>query len=158
MAATDGSPVERRHCHGRNRDGEACRAAPVTGSDHCRAHDPQLPAATRFGTPEQAAQAARGVERRAPGVMELLHKRVEERAEEVLAPYFEALASADNLEQRMKAADRLLDRVFGRPRQSTELQGSLSLEERRLEQEIETEVEALVAARKRGGVERGYVG
>ena len=138
---------ERRCCQATNRSYQPCRAAPLTGSNDCRAHDPQLPADTRFGSSEQATQAAVGVERRTPGVMELMRKQVEARAEEVLAPYSEALREGDNLEQRMKAADRLLDRVFGRPRQSTELQGSLSADERRLESDIDAEIDALLEAR-----------
>ncbi|MBA3509956.1 MAG: hypothetical protein H0T19_07685, partial [Thermoleophilaceae bacterium] len=47
-------------------------------------------------------------------------RRVEAEAEAILAPYFEALAQGEGVEQRMRAAERLLDRVFGRPKQSTQ--------------------------------------
>lgn len=81
--------------------------------------------------------------------MERLRERVEAEAEAVLAPYFEALAEGEDVEQRMRAADRLLDRVFGRPKQSAELSGALSIDEHRLEAELEAELEALMAARER---------
>jgi hypothetical protein len=82
-------------------------------------------------------------------VIELLRERVEAEAEAILAPYFEALARGEGVEQRMRAAERLLDRVFGRPKQSAELSGTLSIDERRLEAEVEEEFAALVAARER---------
>ena len=138
-----------RRCQGTNRTGDSCRARPLRGSGYCSAHDPQLPAATRFGSPEQAAQAATGVERRAPTVTERMRERVEREAEAILAPYFEALSEGEDVEQRMRAAERLLDRVFGRPKQSAELSGALSIDERALEGEIESELEGLLAARVR---------
>ena len=49
-----------------------------------------------------------------------MRERVEAEAEAILAPYFEALAEGQDIEQRMRAAERLLDRVFGRPKQSTQ--------------------------------------
>ena len=82
-------------------------------------------------------------------MIELLRERVEAEAEAILAPYFEALARGEGVEQRMRAAERLLDRVFGRPKQSAELSGALSIDERALEGEIESELEGLLAARAR---------
>ena len=61
----------------------------------------------------------------------------------------DAQAQGEGVEQRMRAAERLLDRVFGRPKQSAELSGTLSIDERRLEAEVEEELAALVAARER---------
>ena len=78
-----------------------------------------------------------------------MRERVEAEAEAVLAPYFEALAQGEGVEQRMRAAERLLDRVFGRPKQSAELSGTLSIDEHRLEAEVEEEFAALVAVRER---------
>jgi hypothetical protein len=115
----------------------------------CSAHDPKLPAAIRFGSSEQAAGAATGVDRRTPSVTEQMRERVEAEAEAVLAPYFEALAQGEGVEQRMRAAERLLDRVFGRPKQSAELSGTLSIDEHRLKAEVEEEFAALVAVRER---------
>ena len=144
-----------RRCQGTNRAGDPCRAAPLTGSQWCSAHDPQLPAAARFGSPEQATEAATGVQRRTPSVTEKLRERVEQEADAILAVYFEALAEGQDIEQRMRAAERLLDRVFGRPKQSAELTGTLSLDERTLERELEQELEALMAARQRNELAAG---
>ncbi len=138
-----------RRCHATNRAGDPCAANPLRDGQFCSAHDPHLSADARFGSSEQAAQAATGVRRRPPSVIELLRERVEAEAEAILAPYFEALARGEGVEQRMRAAERLLDRVFGRPKQSAELSGSLSIDERRLEAEVEEEFAALVAARER---------
>ena len=112
-----------RHCEGTNRAGQPCRAAPLRDGRWCSAHEPELPAAIRFGSSEQAAAAATGVDRHNPSVTERMRERVEAEAEAILAPYFEALAAEEDLEQRMRAAERLLDRVFGRPKQSTQLGG-----------------------------------
>ena len=109
-----------RHCEGTNRAGQPCRAAPLRDGQWCSAHEPKLPAAIRFGSSEQAAGAATGVDRRTPSVTEQMRERVEAEAEAILAPYFEALAEGQDIEQRMRAAERLLDRVFGRPKQSTQ--------------------------------------
>ena len=80
-----------------------------------------------------------------------MRRRVEDRAEEVLTPYFDALAHGEDVEQRMRAAERLLDRVYGRPKQSAELSGGLSVDDqRRLDEEIEQEIEKLLEARARG--------
>ena len=103
----------------------------------------------------QAAEAATGVERRTPSVTEKLRERVEQESDAILAPYFEALAEGQDIEQRMRAAERLLDRVFGRPKQSAELTGTLSLDERTLERELEQELEALMAARQRNELAAG---
>ena len=109
-----------RHCEATNRAGQPCRAAPLRDGQWCSAHEPKLPAAIRFGSSEQAAGAATGVDRRNPSVTERMRERVEAEAEAILAPYFEALAAEEDLEQRMRAAERLLDRVYGRPKQSTQ--------------------------------------
>jgi len=108
--------VSDRRCHATNTRGDPCRAAPLRDSQWCSAHDPQLPAAIRFGSREQAAEAATGVQRRTPSLTEKLRERVERESDAVLAPYFEALDAGENVDLRMRAAERLLDRCFGRPR------------------------------------------
>lgn len=118
---SDDESMSYRHCHAVNRAGDPCRAAPLTGSQWCSAHDPQLPAASRFGSTVQASEAATGVQRRTPSVAEKLRQRVEAEADAVLAPFFQALGAGADVELRMRAASALLDRVYGRPRQATEL-------------------------------------
>lgn len=108
--------VTDRRCQATNRAGDPCRAAPLRDSQWCGAHDPQRPAATRFGSREQAAEAATGVQRRTPSLTEKLRERVEQESDRIIDPYFEALDAGENAELRMRAAERLLDRVYGRPR------------------------------------------
>ena len=70
------------------------------GSQCCRAHDPTVPDETRFGSSVQAAQAGASEKPRTLGVIETMRRRVEDRAEEVLTPYFDALAHGEDVEQR----------------------------------------------------------
>jgi hypothetical protein len=46
-------------CEALNAAGTACRAPVMRGSRYCCAHDPELPAARRFGSHEQALAAGR---------------------------------------------------------------------------------------------------
>lgn len=60
-------------------------------SDYCHTHRADLDAAVRFGSPEQARAAARGVRRKAPTLQQLAMERVEAAAEHLLGPYFQSL-------------------------------------------------------------------
>jgi hypothetical protein len=132
--------ARKRRCRGTTRKGKPCRAAALKGKKHCRAHDPSLPDDARFGSPQQAAAAGRigGPATRKPRVIERMRERVEEDIEKIIAPYFEAIEHAivtathegqvipsevADLGARIKAAEALLDRVYGKPRQVTELSG-----------------------------------
>jgi hypothetical protein len=132
--------ARKRRCHGKTRAGKACRRAPSRGRRYCPAHDPTLAEVERFGSPEQAARAGAAPKPRAPKLREALAAKVEERAEEIIAAYVEALAATrgvivrigdgqDELVERpdhaarVRAADALLDRVHGRPKQQTEISG-----------------------------------
>jgi hypothetical protein len=59
-----------------------------------------------------------------PKLSEVLSQRVEVEADVIISAYLDALhdPEADH-ETRMRAADRLLDRVYGKPRQGVELSG-----------------------------------
>ena len=138
-------------CEGTNRAGDPCRAAPLRDSRWCSAHDPQRPAAIRFGSREQAAEAATGVQRRTPSLTEKLRERVERESDAVLAPHFEALDAGENVELRMRAAERLLDRVFGRPRQAMELAAAAEREGQFAEQTAAKLVEAMMDFARRLG-------
>lgn len=140
-----------RRCQSTNRAGDPCRAAPLTGSRWCSAHDPQRPAPIRFGSPEQATEAATGVERRTPSVTDKMRERVEAESEKVLAPYFAALDAGEDVEQRMRAAERLLDRSFGRPRQATEPAAEREQETQLAEQTVATLAGVLVDFARRLG-------
>jgi hypothetical protein len=136
--------MAKRQCQGKTKAGKPCKAAPLSGSDYCSAHDPSLPDETRFGSPIQASDAGKlgGPATRRPRVIEKMRERVEADIELVLKPYFEALEAklmttvfsaedgvltvmtdVPDLEMRMKAADKLLDRVYGKPRQQMEHSG-----------------------------------
>lgn len=131
----------KRQCHGTTKAGRPCKVAPLTGSDYCRAHDPELPAESRFGSPEQARAAATGVVRKAPRVIELLAAKAEaeEEAERLWRVISEALdadrgvvvgngptAHVDFVADhptRLAAFREFIDRVDGKPRQKTEVSG-----------------------------------
>lgn len=142
----------KRRCKGRTRAGKRCRSAALTEGDYCRAHDPLLPAEERFGSPEQAARAGGSEKPYVPKLRQTMRRRVEEEAERVLAPYFKALgveydgqgqpvhvrgavmvgrdkeggvhpSDVEDLMAQIQAAERLLNRVYGKPRQAHELSG-----------------------------------
>jgi hypothetical protein len=100
-------------------DGSPC-AAPVLGGDgrFCIAHDPARREAMR------AARRRGGLNKAKPRLGDVLRDRVEAEAEAIIGAYVTALHDEDaDHETRMRAADRLLDRVYGRPRQGVELSG-----------------------------------
>jgi hypothetical protein len=138
--------MTRRNCKGTNRTGGPCKAAPLINSEWCAAHDPTRPEDDRFGSKVQSARAGASEKPRTPGLMEVLRARVEAHADEILAPYFKALGvgvdrdgnpigrgaihvyhgeatDLEDLGAQIEAAERLIDRVFGKPRQTTELTG-----------------------------------
>jgi hypothetical protein len=72
----------------------------------------------------QEARRRGGYGKRKPRLNELIRERVEHESEAILGAYVDALhdENADH-ETRMRAAERLLDRAYGRPRQGVELSG-----------------------------------
>jgi hypothetical protein len=73
-----------------------------------------------------------------PRVVDVMRERVEAEIEKIIAPYFEAIEEAvvcatyegevipstvKDLGARIQAAERLLDRVYGKPKQLTEIAG-----------------------------------
>jgi hypothetical protein len=72
----------------------------------------------------QAARRRGGYGKRKPRLNEVLREKVEAERDAIISAYVAALhdESADH-ETRMRAADRLLDRVYGKPRQGVELSG-----------------------------------
>jgi hypothetical protein len=132
------TPAKRR-CKGTNKAGERCGAAPLKGSDYCRAHDPDVSGSARFGSHEQAKAAGDlGGRPKAPRVVDVMRERVEEDVDRILVPYFDALEGAvvhatfegevlpsdhPDIGARIAAAEKLLDRVYGRPKQALEHAG-----------------------------------
>ncbi len=134
-------PDNPRRCAATNKAGEPCKAGPMKDSDYCSAHNPALPDGARFGSPAQAGAAGvlGGAATRKPRLVEVMRERVEAEVDRILAPYFEALEGAvvtatwegeviasdvADLGARIAAAEKLLNRVYGMPRQATELTGA----------------------------------
>lgn len=141
-----------RQCKGVNKAGGPCRATPLRDSDWCAAHDPTLPESSRFGSSAQA-RSARGGQKPWPKPTEVARRLVEENVAAILRPHFKALGlrlnddgSVEQLERgailtgeskdgevrasliedlgaQIAAAEKLLDRVYGRPKQATEISG-----------------------------------
>jgi hypothetical protein len=128
--------TEARRCAGRNKAGEPCRARPLHDGDYCLAHDEERRVAAGFGgairTPD-------------PKPLEVLRERVENEVETWLAPYRQAVTSAvlnatyegeviassvPDLGARISAAEKVFDRIYGRPKQVSEVShsGGLSIE------------------------------
>lgn len=131
----------KRRCKGTTVKGKPCGAVPlrkgtviegvtVTGK-WCRQHDKDLPDKARIG----GAQPGAGRPRK-PRVVDVMRERVEEEIEAVLAPYFDTLKNAvlhakhhgivypsdlPDLGARIEAAEKLLDRVYGKPVQVSEI-------------------------------------
>jgi len=131
-------PAKRR-CKGTNKAGGPCGVVPQKGKDWCRAHDPDLSGKDRFGSPEQAATANPAGRPRTPKVIELLSQRAEAEADRIVGTLLEQLGaeravvvgngplayvdSVPDAPARLRAVAEILDRVAGKPRQTTELSG-----------------------------------
>lgn len=148
-----------RSCKGTSkRTGKQCKAAPMKDSDYCSAHNTNLPDSARFGSLEQAREAAQLAGRPPkPKPSEIARELVEEHVEVTLRPHFNALgyeivldengahlqekpnggvklygeskdgyinvSEHDDLGAMIGAAEKLLDRVYGRPKQVSEVSG-----------------------------------
>lgn len=132
--------MAKRRCKGKTKAEKRCRAAPLRDRAYCSAHDPESPGSTRFGSPEQAAAAgALGGRPPRPRAVDVLRERVEADVDAVLAPLFEGLAADRGVvvgagesaqiemvvdwSTRLAAARELLDRGYGKPRQTIEHAG-----------------------------------
>lgn len=174
--------MAKRRCKGTTKKGARCGSPPLrpgtiiegvtVKGEHCRTHDPDLPDSARI----QGAQPGAG-RPRTPRVVDVMRERVEERVDEVLAAYFETLenatlhtfffgelitTNAPDYGARMKAAEKLLDRVYGRPTQRTELGSDVNkpvrisaelLADPKLRDELRA-VTRRVAAARSGGARR----
>ncbi len=107
------------------------------GTDKCLAHSD---AKTRESVGFVADNGLQGRPKQ-PRVVDVMRERVEAEIDAILEPYFRALKGAmlygtaqgrgeivmsefPDLGARIKAAELLLDRVYGRPRQQTEVTGA----------------------------------
>lgn len=131
--------MAKRRCKGKTKDGPPCRAWALQGSKpaRCLAHsDAETRDSVGF-TPEAGRRL--GGRPRQPRVTEVMRERVEAEVESILRAYFDALDASRPMlvgkgkdrrvvEQvdhyfRLRAANALLDRVYGKPRQAHELSG-----------------------------------
>jgi hypothetical protein len=126
--------MAKRQCQGKTKAGKPCKAAPLSGSDYCLAHaDEETRESAGFGGSQPGAGRPR-----VPRATELMREWVEENAEKILKPYADAIEHAvltatfegvvlpsdvADLGARIAAAERLLDRVLGKPAQRVEHAG-----------------------------------
>jgi hypothetical protein len=132
--------ARKRRCKGKTKRGTRCKAWALQGTDRCSAHPPANdPLSPAFGSPEQASAAGKlGGRPRNPRVVDVLRDKIEAEIETVIAPYFDALKGAmlhatyegdvivsehPDLGARINAAEKLLDRTYGKPRQTIEHAG-----------------------------------
>jgi hypothetical protein len=103
-------------CTATSRAGKPCGAVPLKGTDRCLAHsDEKTRESVGFGGRQEGAGRPR---HRRPS--EALRERVEGDVERWLAPFEAALGAvtvtgAPDHRLRIMAAERVLDRVYGRP-------------------------------------------
>lgn len=126
-------------CTAKTRKGKRCHARPLKGTRRCGAHPLSTGLDPVFGSPEQAAAAGKlGGRPRLPLPHERMRELVEENIEALVAPYLEAVRDSvvvakyegevlpsehPDLGARVAAVERLLDRVYGKPRQVSEISG-----------------------------------
>src|SRR4051794_8466010 len=115
-----------RSCSGTTKKGAPCKATPRRDTGRCNAHSPkEVQESAGFGGAQEGAGRPR-----LPRPHEVLRERVEARVDELVEAYFDALeaekvvvvgsgefAEAEKHPDhalRLKAADALLDRVYGK--------------------------------------------
>ena len=137
-----------RRCAGKTKRGAACKSPPLTGHDVCIAHaGAEERGAAGFGGPQPGSGRPR-----VPRPRDVAERLVEEHVLEILRPYFRALglelhddgstspcegpikyvwAGPDepavevlDLGAQIAAAEKLQDRVYGKPRQQLEHAGA----------------------------------
>lgn len=105
--------------------------------DYCSAHNTDLPADVRFGSPQQAREAATGVARAYPRLREVVARKIEENADRIIDAQLEGLDATraivvgegesayvelhpDYL-TRARVGDMLTSRALGKP--ATRIEG-----------------------------------
>lgn len=105
-------------CKATTKAGKPCRSTSVHENGYCTAHQPQdFKDSIGLG----GAQKNPGPKVK-PRLIDVLRQEVEERMQEVTAPFWDNLTS-DNPKIAMEAAKELLDRSYGKPKQATEISG-----------------------------------
>lgn len=143
--------MTKRSCQGTNKAGKPCNGNPLKGGDYCLAHaDEQTRASVGFGGSRAGALGGRPS---LPKPTELARELIERNVVAVLRPHFKALgvmlnddgttgpldhgailtgeakdgtvvpSTIEDLGAQIAAAEKLLDRIYGRPKQQTEVSG-----------------------------------
>lgn len=135
---------KKRKCHGTTVKGKPCGAVPLrkgtvlggvaVKGKHCRAHDPDLPDSARIQGPQPGSGRPKN-----PRVIDVLRSRIEERVDEVIEVYLDAMKADRTIvigrgedavverevdhAIRLRAVEALNDRAYGKPAQAVELAG-----------------------------------
>lgn len=123
------------NCKGTTKAGDPCRSTSVRANGYCFAHQPEeVRRSHGFGGAQEGAGRPR-----LPRPHERMRERIEEEIEAIVGPYFAALEGAvihgtyegevfvsEHADHgaRIAAAEKLLDRVYGKPRQQLEHTGA----------------------------------
>lgn len=125
-------------CRATTKAGKPCRSYALAGGQFCLSHsDKETRAKLCFGGPENGAKG--GEAKRVPRLTEVLTKRVEERADEIMDKLFSMLdaqravvvgtgpkarvETVPDDDLALKAIREIYDRFEGRPKQATEITG-----------------------------------
>lgn len=125
------------HCTATTRAGNPCTASPLHGTSLCLAHSP---ANVRESAGFVADNGKAGRPKN-PRAVDVLRERIEQDIDRVLKPLFDGLeaeqgialsikgggmelATLADFDVRIKAARELLDRAYGKPKQTTEISGA----------------------------------
>lgn len=143
----------KRKCAGTTKKGTPCKAGPLTGTNRCAAHpvDPDSP--RFGSPAQASAAGKLGGRPPLPKPTDVARRLIEENVAAILRPHFLALgielhddgtttrldggalmygeskdgdviaSSYEDLAAQMEAAEKLLNRVYGRPKQAVEMSG-----------------------------------
>jgi hypothetical protein len=147
---TDPGP---RGCHGTTKTGKPCGASPLKGTTRCGAHPEDPASARFGSPAQASRAGKLGGRPPLPRPTEVARKLIEENVTAILRPHFLAIgielhadgtttrleggatmfgeskegeivaSQYEDLGAQIQAAEKLLDRVYGRPKQQTELVG-----------------------------------
>lgn len=145
--------MSKRQCTGTNRHGNPCQANPLKDRATCIAHTEELGSFRFGSPAQARAAGQLGGRPALPKPTDVARELVERHVYAVLRPHFKALgleleddgsvtpmshgaiitgeskdgeviaSDIEDLGAQIAAAEKLLDRVYGRPKQSTELSG-----------------------------------
>lgn len=126
----------KRRCSATTKAGKPCKSPPLRNRKVCLAHSDAVSRGSVGFTAEAGKQGGRP---RQPRTIDVLRERLEERADEIIDVYLdaaravthEAVGYGEDREiievpdhaLRLKAAEALHDRAYGKPKQATEISG-----------------------------------